>query len=186
VDLQVIQPEVEEAWNGHLRWEHCTRCDIGRFAIEHVLFRGTVPCDLLFVGEAPGQTEDAVGYPFVGRSGKLLDEWIADAGVTSYAITNTVACRPCGGRGTPNRAPQQYEKQNCRPRLLEFISEVAKPKLIITVGKHAYQEDYPGFRVEGIAHPAHALYNGGRGSKPDLKARRDLKEIISRNSKCLA
>lgn len=54
------------------------------------LARGAVPCDILFIGEAPGQSEDALGKPFCGPAGKLLDQLINES-VNQYATCNT--CR---------------------------------------------------------------------------------------------
>ena len=33
----------------------------------------------ILIGEAPGQNEDLSGTPFVGRAGKLLNEFLSDA-----------------------------------------------------------------------------------------------------------
>jgi uracil-DNA glycosylase family 4 len=59
-----------------------------------VLVRGSVPCDVLFIGEAPGQSEDVVGRPFVGPAGKLLDRIIEDA--LSGITVNKRVCKYCG------------------------------------------------------------------------------------------
>ena len=50
----------------------------------------------MFVGEAPGASEDKLGRPFVGRAGKLLDKLIADIGWKreSVYISNIVKRRP--------------------------------------------------------------------------------------------
>ena len=111
-------------------WHECTKCLIGKMAHKHVFYRGDVPCDLLLIGEAPGKTEDAVGQPFVGKSGKLLDEWLIEvrlilaelnlvAGsshqpLPKFAITNTVCCRPMDRRGGPNRPPSLQESTRLR------------------------------------------------------------------------
>src|ERR671910_3084727 len=61
---------------------------------------------VVFVGEAPGATEDTLGRPFVGRAGKLLDELLAEAGLVrgDVWITNVVKARP-----PKNRDPKAVE-----------------------------------------------------------------------------
>lgn len=60
-------------------WRACTGCTLSERRNRVVLFRGSVPCDVLFVGEAPGESEDVVGTPFVGPAGKFLDGMILEA-----------------------------------------------------------------------------------------------------------
>jgi len=64
-------------------------------AAKHVcLVRGTVPCDLLFVGEAPGSSEDVIGRPFVGPAGQLLDE------ICKRALSDLYSCAVCRREGS--------------------------------------------------------------------------------------
>ena len=92
--------ESEEAMTPYQRhrekWKGCERCSLYRGRRSVVLCRGKLPCDVLFVGEAPGVSEDVLGRPFVGPAGKLLDEIVERAldGQYDYAITNLVACIP--------------------------------------------------------------------------------------------
>jgi DNA polymerase len=97
---------------------------------------GPIDADLLFVGEAPGEEEDRVGEPFVGRSGDLLDEVLADQGLSRSAvrITNAVKCRP-----PENRDPTATERANCRPYLDREIAAV-DPAAIVTLGKVPSEE----------------------------------------------
>ncbi len=92
---------------------------------------GPTDADLLFVGEAPGDREDRDGEPFVGRSGELLDEALAEHGLDreTVRITNAVRCRP-----PENRDPTGAELANCRPYLEREI-EAIDPALIVTLGK---------------------------------------------------
>lgn len=61
----------------HVReWENCTRCPLCETRRNIVLSRGKVPCDVLFIGEGPGESEDVLGAPFVGPAGHLLDHII--------------------------------------------------------------------------------------------------------------
>jgi len=86
---------------------------------------------LLFVGEAPGQHEDEQGEPFVGRSGDVLDDALAETGVLreEVRITNCVRCRP-----PENRDPHSEELANCRGYLEAEIDRV-DPAVVVTLGK---------------------------------------------------
>ena len=84
--------------------------------------------DVLFIGEAPGKEEDLQGKPFVGRAGKILDEWIFEADLLSYAIINIVKCRPPG-----NRKPNPNEIRSCLPHLVKQIQQF-NPKIIVALG----------------------------------------------------
>lgn len=92
---------------------------------------GPADADLLLVGEAPGETEDAEGEPFVGRSGDVLDEKLRAVGLdrADVRITNCVRCRPPG-----NRDPRVGELANCRPYLEREIQAV-DPELVVAIGK---------------------------------------------------
>jgi len=105
-----------------------------------VLARGNLPCDILFVSESPGTTENTRGQSSIGPAGQLLDQMIAEsiyAHSTGWrvAFTQLVACMPKGTPGT--KAAHDITKkqiESCRPRLVEFV-QIAKPQLIIRMGK---------------------------------------------------
>jgi DNA polymerase len=138
----------------------------------------------MFVGEGPGAEEDRLGEPFVGRSGKLLDQLMADElGIERDAvyIANVVKCRPPN-----NRDPQPIEIEACRPYLERQI-ELIGPAVVVTLGKFAAQlllgskdgvtrlrgRSYP-FRTGALIptlHPAYALRGGG---EPLAQMRADL------------
>lgn len=110
----------------------CTRCaELVESRSQIVNGVGPVDADLLFVGEAPGEQEDAQGEPFVGRSGGILDEVLRGVGLDRQAvrITNCVKCRP-----PENRNPRTDELANCRDYLDREIS-VVDPAAIVTLGK---------------------------------------------------
>ena len=118
------------------RWSKCRRCDLYKTRHKVVLFRGKIPCDILFVGEAPGESENVIGRPFVGPAGKLLDLIIAKSvpDTISYGITNIVACMPPKEEGNDNRKPDDKCVYACKDRLQELI-DMAKPKAIICLGE---------------------------------------------------
>lgn len=87
---------------------------------------------IMIIGEAPGETEDQVGMPFMGVSGKVLDQYLSTYDLQSYSyITNIVKCRP-----EKNRTPTTEEIKNCAPYLEQQIKAL-QPKVIITLGKSA-------------------------------------------------
>src|SRR3990167_7599455 len=126
-----VKSIVLQQWKSHKKsWRRCTRCEIGRLAAKHVFGRGQLPCDVLFIGEGPGKSEDVLGEPFVGISGRILDSWIAEViskTTLRWAVTNIVACRPTDRLGGPNRAPTKEEICNCESRLVHFVKEIARP-----------------------------------------------------------
>jgi len=79
------------------RWSRCQRCRLSQCRNRVVLARGRVPAEVVFVGEAPGASENVIGRPFVGPAGHLLDYVITQGlgpDFRSYAITNLVGCFP--------------------------------------------------------------------------------------------
>ncbi|MBA3489508.1 MAG: uracil-DNA glycosylase [Longispora sp.] len=88
---------------------------------------------LALVGEAPGAQEDATGRPFIGRSGQLLDQLLADAGLArnETAVLSTIKCRPPG-----NRTPKRHEMENCR-YWLERQLDLLDPRLTVALGRTA-------------------------------------------------
>jgi DNA polymerase len=115
------------------RARRCTRCDLCQSRIQVVAGEGNPDADLMFVGEAPGAEEDAQGVPFVGRSGKLLDRALEEAGIvrSDVFITSTLKCRPPG-----NRDPRAPEIEACRPWLVEQI-RLIEPRVVVTLGNFA-------------------------------------------------
>jgi DNA polymerase len=112
----------------------CTACALASTRTTVVFGAGDPNADLFIVGEAPGREEDLSGKPFVGRSGRLLDQLLAEELARSRAdcyVVNVVKCRPPG-----NRDPLPREVEACRGFLDIQIAEVA-PKVTITLGNFA-------------------------------------------------
>jgi len=112
----------------------CTACGLCRQRKQAVFGVGNEAAPWLFVGEGPGEEEDERGEPFVGQSGKLLDNMLAAIGIArgrEAYIANVVKCRPPG-----NRTPTPEEALACAPFLDAQIDHV-KPKLIVALGKAA-------------------------------------------------
>ena len=93
---------VYNSYTGHADWRNCTNCGlcVGRRRTcvrrdgTHT-FAGTIPSRILFIGEAPGVTENATGIPFTGTSGRILDLLFSFVRASfNYCITNLVCCQP--------------------------------------------------------------------------------------------
>ena len=100
-------------------------------AMQLVFGEGNASADIVFIGEAPGKQEDLQGRPFVGASGKFLDEMLASIGMKreDIYITNIVKYRP------PNN-PLPEEKKAFLPYLQEQL-EIIQPKIVVTLGRHS-------------------------------------------------
>lgn len=144
--------------------------DLAKNATNIVPGEGSPDASIVFVGEAPGKQEDLTGKPFVGASGKVLEELLEGIGLKrkDVFITSVLKYRP-----PKNRDPFAPEKIASMPFLLRQL-RVIKPKLVVTLGRHSTECFLPGAdisKVHGILfaggewpvvpmyHPAAALYN---------------------------
>jgi uracil-DNA glycosylase len=120
--------------------ERCRKCAIGSSRRNSVYGEGDSCAELMVVGEGPGETEDLLGRPFVGRAGELLDRMLLaiDLPREQVYICNTVKCRPTfdDGQRLRNRAPDPNELANCRPYLDEQI-EIIRPSVLLALGAPA-------------------------------------------------
>ena len=148
----------------------CTACKLHAKRTHTVFGVGDERADWLFIGEGPGQEEDARGEPFVGQAGRLLDNMLAaidlKRGENVY-IANVVKCRPPN-----NRNPEPGEAAQCEPYLTRQIALI-EPKLIVALGRVAAQHllatdaaigtlrgrlhDYRGVPLIATYHPAYLL-----------------------------
>ena len=152
------------------KWNDCELCDLCNRRKHVVLYRGKIPCDILYLGEAPGKSEDAVGKPFVGQAGHLLDRIVREAleeSGTSYTVgfTNVVACIPRDAESWEKvHDPPKESVTACTDRLLEIV-KLANPKLIVYVGTVAAKwgpkllKTYSG-KTANIIHPAAIMRAG--------------------------
>jgi DNA polymerase len=92
---------------------------------------GRSNAQVMIIGEAPGRDEDKTGHPFVGASGRFLNEVLAGAGINreDVFITNTVKCRP-----PQNRTPRKIEVDTCTSHYLFEQIELVNPRLIMLLG----------------------------------------------------
>lgn len=153
----------------------CT-CTLKKTATQAVPGEGSATAEIMFIGEAPGKKEDELGVPFIGAAGKFLAEMLAAIGLKreDIYITNIVKYRP-----PDNRDPLPQEIAACELWLHEQI-KIIKPKVIVTLGRHAMEHFIPGKKISEVHgqsfpqtlpdigtqtffvlyHPAAALYNG--------------------------
>ena len=114
----------------------CRKCDLCKTRTQVVFGSGNPQAEVLFIGEAPGRNEDEQGLPFVGRSGQLLDQYLAAIHLdraTDLLITNIVKCRP-----PENRDPLPNEWDACMPYLREQF-KLIRPKIVVCLGRIAAQ-----------------------------------------------
>jgi uracil-DNA glycosylase family 4 len=156
----------------HEQIRACVACPLSQTRTQAVPGDGPVTARIMAVGEAPGETEDRIGKPFVGAAGQLLTKLLQTVGLerSDLYITNVLKSRPPG-----NRDPLPEEVEACAHFLDEQI-ELLEPDVILLLGRHALQRILPGapgisrshgtrIRDRGrlyvpLYHPAAALYNG--------------------------
>ncbi len=179
----------------------CRKCEIGFTRRNSVYGEGDPGAALMVVGEGPGETEDKLGRPFVGRAGELLEKMLLaiDLPRAEVYICNTVKCRPTidAGHRLANRAPTPDEMRNCRPYLEEQIA-ILRPRVILALGAPAAKsfmgerfsitkqrgqwfEGPNGIPVIATFHPAYILRQTG-GAMTEVKKLvfADLKQVRAR------
>jgi uracil-DNA glycosylase family 4 len=136
----------------------CRACGLCETRTQTVFGVGHARAHWMIVGEAPGETEDRQGEPFVGAAGQLLDAMLGALGLTRQEappqrqvfIANTLKCRP-----PRNRNPEPEELRRCEPFLVRQI-ELVQPRVILAMGRFAVQallrSDEPVGRLRGRLH----------------------------------
>lgn len=160
----------------HEKWFSECPCELKKTATQPVPGDGSAEAPIVFIGEAPGKSEDEQGRPFVGAAGKFLAEMLESIGLSreSIYITNVVKYRPPN-----NRDPLPEEKEACRAWLDEELNLI-QPKVIVFLGRHAMNNFFPEEKISNVHgkllvkkfpgietrhflplyHPAAALYDG--------------------------
>jgi uracil-DNA glycosylase family 4 len=134
----------------------CTKCKLYKGAKQGVPGEGPAAAEILFIGEGPGFYEDQQGRPFVGASGRFLEELLGTIGLRreDVFITNVVKHRPPG-----NRDPEPDEIAACADYLDRQIAAI-QPKVIVTLGRYSMARYFPGARISAIHGQARQV--GGR------------------------
>ena len=172
----------------------CTACELASTRQTVVISRGNPNADLMLIGEAPGAQEDDQGIPFVGRSGRALDQLLREVDLDpsrDLYICNAIKCRPPN-----NRRPKKAELAACRP-WLNLQLEAMNPKVIVLTGATAVEailgikggmtqlrgqwQSWNGRAVMPIFHPSSLLRNPSKaaGAPLDL-TRQDLAAVRHR------
>ncbi len=149
----------------------CTKCPLHQSRMHAVPGEGNPHAEVMFIGEGPGQKEDALGRPFVGAAGKFLDEMLRHIGWSrnDVFIANIVKCRP-----PDNRDPELNEIETCTSHYLYAQIDAIDPILVVPLGRHSMHlflpDDFKISQVHGrvfrrrnrhylpLYHPAVALY----------------------------
>lgn len=114
----------------------------------------------VFVGEAPGKTEERLLEPFVGKSGLLLNKTLSEAGLYYYYLTNAVKVRPTkpdGSTRPPTRAELVSWSKLLFAELEPILDASPHPKLVAVGASAAFALEHLGFYFSRIKHPAYAL-----------------------------
>jgi uracil-DNA glycosylase len=168
----------------------CPLCKLAKTRKNAVPGEGQLSARIMFIGEAPGRSEDREGRPFVGAAGRILDDLLKKADIerSQVFITNMVKCRPPN-----NRVPKEDELAACR-RYLDRQITLVKPKVICILGRTAYSSllggssitadrgkmiDRSGQKYFLTFHPAAVIYN--KGLLSTLEA--DLKKLATEVNK---
>ena len=120
-----------------IKCKNCTKCDLCEGRTNLVFGVGKKDADIMLIGEGPGDNEDLQGQPFVGRSGQLLDKFLASVDLSrdkNVYIANMVKCRP-----PKNRDPKPEEQDMCINWLREQF-KIIKPKIIDCVVRISAQK----------------------------------------------
>ncbi len=129
--------DVNTAWAElRKRVEACKKCPLHKSRNRVVFGEGrTQKCRCVIIGEAPGETEDIYGRPFIGAAGQLLTKIFSECGIPreELYITNILKCRPPN-----NRNPSPTEMDACRGHL-EAQLLLLHPDIVVTVGKISTQ-----------------------------------------------
>lgn len=172
----------------------CTKCRLHQSRTHVVFGEGSTRSPVIFIGEGPGEVEDATGRPFVGPAGQKLTEILESVGIAreSVYICNMVKCRPPG-----NRVPQKDEIEACWPYLEAQIKHI-KPKIIVALGNVPAQfflkttegittlrgRFFPwrdGIEIYCMFHPSYLLRNPSREpGSPKYLTWQDIKKLKER------
>lgn len=163
----------------------CTSCGLSKSRTNAVPGSGSIKTGVVFIGEAPGRTEDIQGMPFVGTAGKILSEALLYAGFMreDVYITNIVKCRP-----PDNRRPNKQEMDSCNGYLQKEL-EIIQPKIVCILGNTAFSSLLNGNAITKnrgkiikrndqlyfvTIHPAAIIYN------------QDLRQVLKDDLKTLS
>jgi uracil-DNA glycosylase family 4 len=129
--------------------QHCHECRLHQGRLHAVPGSGPLEAPVIFVGEAPGKTEDLTGLPFQGAAGRFLRAQMAEMEIPTHRtfFTNCVKCRPPN-----NRKPYKDELTLCKTHWLLLQLELIKPEIVVLLGETAIRS------MLGIRQPIEAIH----------------------------
>lgn len=168
----------------------CPHCTTATAHTRTVFGSGNPNASLMFIGEAPGEEEDAQGIPFVGAAGQKLDQIIEAMGFArdDVYITNVLKSRP-----KDNRTPLPTEVAQCGEYLHQQI-ECVSPDVIVALGSPATKfllqttvgitklrgvwGEYRGVPVMPTYHPAYLLRNYTKQTRQEIWS--DMQQVLAK------
>lgn len=147
--LPKLKPKIDALTHDY---DNCLSCHLKLCRTNVVHYRGNLPADVMFVAEAPNESDDILRRPLTGPEGRLLDELCQEVGLVRYLVTTSVACVPL--EDGELRSPKPKEIQACNSRLVRLIN-LCKPKLIVQLGPVSVKAIPPSSRyvIEQLVHP---------------------------------
>ena len=174
--------------NLYKKFENFKETEIYINGAKNIVFgEGNFDSKIMFIGEAPGEKEDLIGSPFVGKSGNFFEKIINELNFfkKDIFITNVLKCRP-----PKNRKPLKIELEKGMNLILKYEIEIIKPKIIVTLGSSALNVFFKIKKISEIRgkilnskyglifptfHPLSAMTN----SKNEKLFKDDLRNIFS-------
>ncbi len=197
MDKTKIEKQLKKIKDDVLKCQKCSLYQTRKFP---VIGQGNHQAKIVFIGEAPGASENLTGVPFCGAAGKILDELLESVGIKreDVYIANILKCRPPG-----NRNPEKKEIEACTPYLEKQI-EIINPKVICALGnfstgfileKYGLKDQIQGIskihgnifdpvnesgslKIISFYHPAAAAYNSNMKEilKKDFEILKEFKD----------
>jgi uracil-DNA glycosylase len=179
-----ISTHSKNKWDSYYnRWKDCEKCSLHRLRNNTVHLRGRLPCNILFIMDIPGHTEDKLAYPLVASPGLFFDICLTnefaklnsnkiilknigkltvlttEEQTITYAIANVMGCIP---KNTSNKCvrPTNNQINTCLPRINELI-EICAPNIIVRLGRFTQETITPTnnqILTFDLAHPI-TLFN---------------------------
>ncbi len=150
-----------------------SKCPLAKSATNPVPGEGPANARIVFIGAAPGRTEDLTGRPFVGRAGKFLTKLLKQIGLERKDVFITSVEKHLPPK---NRPPKKNEIDACKPYLLQQL-KIINPEIVVLLGKTAEkvknEKILKGKKVLITAHPS----AGMRFPKTGAKIRKDFQKL---------
>lgn len=147
---------------------NCKKCRLWKTRKNPVVGEGNLRAKIIFIGEAPGASEDEEGRPFCGRAGKILNELFKKALIRpeDVYITNILKCRP-----PKNRDPKKDEISACSS-FLERQINIIRPKIVCPLGRYSAKFIFEKYKIQKSFQPISKIHGNiflGKGEKFKVK-----------------